>query len=472
VSGIVEQRHSSASVAGTLRSPPLLAAFGVALAGMLAAALLQRARPFYWDSGDYWYLMGTFTHKGHFSLLNFTNPQRGYGQSLIFYGLKSFGDALKLGAALQVKLFNTVVFTLIETVVAPAFAQLAWPSRRWGPARRVLLAGVLIAFWNGYLNFPLTDFPALGLALIAIMALSRPDAPGWMLLAGFAAGLATDLRPAYLAMGPIVAGLLLLAWFAQRGKPHASATHRLLCAGLLVLGFAAVSLPQSLATHRHYSTWSFIPGAAIDMSDFQVSEGLRLMRYETYVGAGHGPDMRYEDPAGLKLLSKQPYGIITSTSQYLKLVATHPITMAGIYARHVINGLDQRYSTQYIEHLAGGSQRWSRIAGFLIAFLALVRVLWPAARRSLSPARWRYPLALLCCYLPVITTDGESRYLLPVHMLAYLLVLAPGWPNPIGPRELGLRRFRTAAIVVAAYVVFMAIVLHVTGEATRHLQIV
>jgi hypothetical protein len=57
--------------------------------------------------------------------------------------------------------------------------------------------------------------------------------------------------------------------------------------------------------------------------------------------------------------------------------------------------------------------------------------------------------------------------MLPVWVLIYILVLAPGWPNPIAGHEPGdWRRYRVAAILVVGYLAFMAVVWQVVGLAT------
>jgi len=64
----------------------------------------------------------------------------------------------------------------------------------------------------------------------------------------------------------------------------------------------------------------------------------------------------------------------------------------------------------------------------------------------------------------------ETRYLLPAYLLSYILVVMPAWPNPVGASQLGLRRFRTLAIIIVALLIFMAVVIHVTSAASSHLQ--
>jgi hypothetical protein len=445
---------------------PGLVAFGIAFAGALAVALGQGPKPFYYDSGLYWTLGESFIRGGHFSLLNFDSQARGYALPLFDHGLRGLARGLGWSESSVVKLFNALTLASIGAVLAPALAELAWPRRRWGAGRRVVLMALLALFWSGYLNFPLSDFPALAMVLLALVAISRTESPGWMLVAGAAGGMAIDMRAAYLLLGPILIVLCAWTWLERRGGRHASIARRMLCAGLLVGGFAVVSLPQSLSAHRYSGTWSFLPGATVSLSDQYLTPGLANQRYDTYVGPGAPPGLYYGDTAGARLLSEQRGERIAGVGQYLGLIVSHPLTMGALLARHAINGLDVRYSTPYIEHLETGSHRWLRLGGFLLVFLALARVLWPAARRGLGGGRWRYPVGLLLCCSTSLAALIETRYLLPAYLFVYVLVLAPGWPSPLGPAAAGLRRFRTLAVLVAAYAVFTAVVWHVVEGAT------
>lgn len=181
--------------------------------------------------------------------------------------------------------------------------------------------------------------------------------------------------------------------------------------------------------------------------------------------------MRYEDGAGQRLLSEQPGQEIISSGQYFGLIFGHPVTMAALLARHLINGFDQRYSTPYVERLDNGSHRWLRAASFTLIFLALLRLLWPTARRSLGTARWRYLVALLLGCLTAVPSAMESRYLLPAYLLSYMLVLAPGWPNPLDSKRAATRRLRTVVTIGLAYAAFTVIVWHVASGASASLRL-
>lgn len=443
-------------------------AFAIALAGALVVALIQTPKPFYGDSGSYWSLALSFTREGHFSLLNFQSPLRGYAMALFTYTLRAVARGLRWSDSSVVKLFNALLFALIGAVLAPRVATATWQRQHWSLWRRLAVVMLLVIFWSGDLNYPLSDFPGLALALLAILAMAHPDRPTWMGIGGVAVGLALDLRPAYLLLAPMSVTVLVWTWF-RAGSRRRSLSHLALCLTLFATAFAAVSLPQSLSSHRHYHTWSFIPGSPDNLSAEQLTDGTQFQRYDTFVEHGdRAYGMFYLDGAGQRLLQQQPGEKIASPAQYAGIVAAHPLVMAGLTLRHILNGLDMRYSTVYVEHLDHGGHLWLRLMGFLLVFVALVRLLWPAARRSLGPTSWRFPTALLLCCLTSVLAAIETRYMLPVWLLCYILVLAPGWPNPFAVGSNGMRRLRTPALLAVAYLAFMAAVWGMLSGVSAH----
>ena len=451
---------------------PAIGAFAVVFVASLIVASIEGAKPFQGDSAHYWVLGDSFVVDGGFSLLNFDSPLRGYMLPLLTHAMAEIGNDLGLSESLVVRTFNAAVLALIATVLAPGFARLAWPDERWGVWRRLGVGVLLLVFWRSYLNFPLSDFPALAAVLLALIAAARADVPGWMLVAGLASAAAINLRPAYILLVPVVLALAVAVWWRRRDGWSRSAPRLVACFTLLVCGFAAVSLPQSLATDRHHDSWSFVPGSVAKLSSLQFTQGVLLQRYETYVGPGQpGPRMFYDDPTGQRILEQRGDPTIDDAREYLDVVAGHPFDMAGVFARHVINGFDQRYPTPYVEAIDTGSQRWLRLAGFLLLFVALARVAWPPARRAVGVARWRYPAALLLCGASSVASAVETRFLLPGYLLAYLLVLAPGWPATLAELRPPAAGLRPALALGVAFVVYMALVLYVVGQATEQLRI-
>jgi hypothetical protein len=447
--------------------PTPAVAFTLAFAAALLVALTQAPKYFYYDSGDYWSVGETFVSHGDFSLSNYASPLRGYLLPLTYHGLHGLARALRWSDSSAVKIFNALLLALIATVLAPKLAEATWPERAWSASRRLALLALLLIFWSGYLNFPLSDIPGLAVALAAIVVMSWPCSARSMLLAGAAIAAAVDVRPSYILL---LAALPLLALLDLRGRPdrRRHAVRLPLYLGLAVASFALVSLPQSLAMHRHFRTYSFIPGAPEELESLQLGNGMELQLYGTYVGTGHAPEMNYPDATGAALLARQSLRQLNST-KYLELVLENPPTFAGIFARHLVNGLDLRYSTPYVERLS--ADWWLRVGGFLLVFIALLRVLWPRARRGLGKALWRYAVTLFACGATALPSAVETRYMLPLFVLCYLLVLTPGWPSPLpAGRTAPWVRYRAVAIILLGGLAFTGVVWHVVSATSATFQ--
>jgi hypothetical protein len=449
-------------------------AFAVAFTGTLVVAMLQSEKPFYNDAGTYWYAGATFTVDGHFSLVNFDALTIGYLLPLINQGLQTLANELAWTASSTVKLFNAVTVALIGTVLGPALIKTVWPTQpSWSLWRRLALTALLIVFWSDFLNYPLSDFPGLAIGLLTLIAVARTDSPGWMLLAGLALGATINMRPEYVLLAPTVVVLVAWSWFDQRGTRHSSAAKRALCATLLAIGFAVVSLPQSLAAHDHGSGSSIIPHSSGLEPDTYYVGGMSLQADDAYLLDGEPKvEMRYVYPAGRRLVEEQKEGKVTSRSQYLGLFVSHPLVMGGMIVRHIVNGLDPLYNAYIVENLHPTRRTWGRIAGFLLLFVALLRVLWPAARRLLGSGRLRYLAALSLCCVPALPTEMERRYMLPVYLLSYTLALTPRWPQPMTLAGAGLRRFQAPAVIAMVFLAYAAFVWYITSDAISHLTLV
>jgi hypothetical protein len=140
----------------------------------------------------------------------------------------------------------------------------------------------------------------------------------------------------------------------------------------------------------------------------------------------------YLDPDGEQLFHEVAgQGDLFSLRYYLKVVAKHPVHFLSLYTRHVINGLDVRDGIVYTRK---PSPLRTPTALFNFAVLALACwVAWSLRVRSSSqplppgvrpaPATWRWSLLILL--LPVVTIlpgAVETRFFLPLHLLAYCMI--------------------------------------------------
>ncbi len=449
---------------------PALTAFAAIFLACLVVGLIQGSKLFYGDSGGYWHLAETFGGHGSFDFLHFEyTGLRGYSWPLTLYGVQKIGDLTGLQPWVQVVLANSALFALLTGVLAPALARAAWPRRAWGPLPRLGLGAIFLIFWSGYLNFPLSDFPALVAAVLAVVAISHARSPLWLGLAGLAAAYAVNARPAYLLLIPLLIAVLAWTWWRDDAGRPPTASRGALCVAAFVLGLAVVTVPQSIISSHSGRGAAPLPGGS-GLAGLQYTEGLRLQRYGTHVG--EHPFMDYFDPHTASIRAELPLETVSGTSKYLEIALDHPITIAGVFLRHLVNGLDQRYTTPYVEEVEPSGRDLLRLAGFLIVFLALFRVLWPRGRRSFGgDARWRYPLALALCCLTSLPSAIEARFMLPIYLLSAMFVLTPGWPSPLESEASGVRRLRTVAVGGIALAAYLLLVGSIVDGATNNLRI-
>jgi hypothetical protein len=453
------------------RAHPAQVAFAILLVAALIVAAIQGSKEFWWDSHGYWELSEGFNHAGTFSFSHYAyDGLRGYALPLTYFLLHHGGLQVGLGPGSDVNIFNAVLFALLGAVLAPELARITWPDRPWGLLPRLALGALLLIFWSGYLSYPLSDFPALVAGVLALVAVSRAASPAWLALAGLAAGYAINARPAYLLLAPLILFVFGWSWWREREQVPAGTARRVLCVVALVAGLLVVTVPQSLYEHRASGSYTPLPGGG-ELAGLQYSAGLKMQRTEARASVGPRPVMEYMEPSAVPIREELPAGKVADTGKYLEIVLDNPVTMAGLFFRHIVNGLDQRYTTPYIEHLEPPARRLLRLAGFLLIFAALLRLIWPRARRSLGAARRRYPLTLLACCATVPTTAVETRYLVPVFLLAAMVVLTPGWPNPL-EAGVGARRFRTIAVATACLAVYLVVVGLTVQRATHSLEFV
>jgi hypothetical protein len=373
-------------------------------------------RVFYFDAANYWALAGSFGSPGHFSLLDFGPSIRGYSLPLLNRLLATIASNTGMGAPTVVQLFGALEIALLGTVLLPRLVRILAPAARVTPARVLFFNAIVFLFWRDHLGLPLSDFPALTLVVIALLAIARRSPIGY-LSAGLALGLAWNIRQAY-----VVTLVLLLILVALRAGVRRTPLVAAAAVGLVLLGVAVVSLPQSLINHRSAQSWSptILAGKGIVLAD--LTYGMRAQRVDGNVGPEYAfGAVFYVDPSTQALLDRAHLTLISSYAQYARIVAHHPAEMAGGWARRVFNGLDVQYATPYVHDL-DARHEWFSLIDYTLIFFAGVRLLVPVFRRRLGQIAWPEVAAVCAACIPSIPFAMESRYLLPVQFVIYALV--------------------------------------------------
>lgn len=304
-------------------------------------------------------------------------------------------------------------------------------------ARRLVPVVLLAVLFPGLLLYPLSDLPALLLACGALwcaLAAMEEGVQGrarvlW-LATGALAGAAYNTRPIYVfAAGALV----LLAILGRRG--HGSrGPDRLLAAFAVLLGVVLVLLPQLAINRATHGVATLAVRPVVNQRSVFASQlvwGLTLQRYETTIAPdAPAPTVYYLDPAGERLYRElAAQGDLFSLATYARGVLAHPLAFAGLYARHVVNGLDVRDGIVYTR--APSPTRPARAALNLAVLLGALWVGWARLRaREQRPASdhraaaaWPFAVAVLLLPVAAIVPGAvETRFFLPLHALAYACI--------------------------------------------------
>ena len=387
----------------------------------------------YYDAEDYWQLGHRFVHHGRFELLGYDDALRGYAYPLVNFACLAVRKACNWPAVTVVKLLNAGLAGLLFGVVGPRLWQAGTGAAQLPPlARRLAWAALGFAFWRDYFNFSLSDFPAVLALGVGLWLVQRPRL-GAALLSGAALALAINIRPIYLAS---VLPALALLWVGRPARPAVGA--RL---AAVVLGAAVLLAPQWLINRRHFDASTPLvlsQSKTLGIHNLYLQKlkwGLLHEKYESSVGHELPTgQLLFLDAAGAPVLRAEGLAEIDTPGQYLGLLARHPLTLAGIYARHLFAGLDISHPTPYLK-------RWSPSRPMQLLNYAL----WFGAglvalrRRPTTRAALVLAALLLPC-LAVVPLSMEVRFLLPLHLLLLALMAFGQWPAWPGPahRKLGL----------------------------------
>ena len=380
------------------------------------------------DSDVYWTLANTFLSHGSFSFSAFHNPDFGYSLPLIDLGLRKAAALLGLTPLTVLRVFNSMLFSVLVAVLLPLFAQRTWMHATFGTARRLALALLVLILWAGFLNYNLTDFPGVFALLLAIIVVTGEQRHFLLRcgLSGALAAVAVNLRPPYLLCPFLL--LLLTGLTAKRGAKTKISTARTLCVTAALVGIVLASLPESWSNHEYYGTWDPIAGAPARITTVQLSDGLSDQRYDTNIGQqGYPAQLVYTDSATLPLLDALPHQYVSGYAQYATIILQHPLTMAGGLFRRFINGMDQHYDSAYVTAVRREPDFLDALSGALL-ITAVARLLIAAQRLLRVDLRqWVALAAFLSPCLAALPSAMETRFMLPASLTCCLIVLLPGW---------------------------------------------
>lgn len=369
---------------------------------------------FYHDAATYWELGRLFGDDAAFSLVAFDDPLRSYALPLLYFLLQSMAGAIDVGDVTIVRFAGSLLAATLGVVVAPRLARAIFPGADTSWPRVLALNGIVFVLWRDHFQFPLSDFPALLAASIAVIGLLRRTPAGY-LLAGAGLGVAALIRPFY-------APFVLVAVVAAASRSAGWRT-RVTALVLVLAPLVALSLPQVAVNHHHRGDWTPTLPAARTTTLGNLTWGLQVQKHETYVGPPEtypSESVLYLDPTTDGVIDDDTLPI-ESYAHYARVVLEHPVPMVASYALHAFNGFDVRYPTPFVRDLRDRSPLLPLLQ-LTVLFLAFVQLAFADARRRLGPISWIGIAILAGPALVAIPFAMEPRYFLGVHLLAYVLV--------------------------------------------------
>lgn len=439
----------------TARRRPLLTSWAVSV---VALAAWMRSRPdavWRYDAQNYFELSGEFRHV--WSVGGFDDDLRGWAFPWLLRVAREVGSWIGAGDQWSVRLLMLAVAPVLLCVLVPLMAARLCERTHLTPLRILAVNLAFFVAWRNDLLVPLSDIPSLAVFTGGVLLVLRARHRALDVLAGGALAFAATARPAYLlGAGAAWLGLALLCTDRRILVRRAAA---------VAAGAALVLTPQIAVNVRHHHQFAVTPVRASDLTLFQLSQGLLLERYDTYIGDDPTvpPSLRFEEPRITAALGR--YHIFPSLRDYAGYVASHPLASSRVFVRHLVNGMDTRFGGTYLSDLDDGDLVWPIVnAALVLSAVAVIGV--RRARRGRTV--WRSPttycmVVLAACCATSIAGAMEARFLMPlqVALFATLFLTVDRTSLPSS----GRMRALVGATVVAA----VALSFSITSSTMGHL---
>lgn len=230
------------------------------------ATLARGPGPFKWDAAHYWAatqaMVGALpaVPAGYWELRGIFTPFI-YAPAAAL--TRIVGDQ---HAGWAVVLQNSIVLAAAGVFLLPAVLRI------WRPVTTPLVVIGAILLWvvtSGFAAYPLVDiYPAL--AIVGLFVLVRSDRRWVLAVAGVLAGIAMNIRPAYLLVIILVV-ITVVIWKRVLGV-------------LFAAGVAVALLPQIVMNVIRTGSWNPLPTGSDALVTLQAGFAAYVVRYDTMIG--------------------------------------------------------------------------------------------------------------------------------------------------------------------------------------------
>ena len=398
----------------------------IAGAVVFAGTVTQTPSRFVYDAATYWAGSVSLAH-GRDPYVDGMLNLRGLLTSVLYLpaalATRAFGDA---AGGMAVLVQNSLLVSLVGALLLPRFLRIWVPVTPWMVG---VCAGLTLLLVGRFAPYPLTDLWAAALMLAAVVVLQRSTAIG-VLSAGLFAGIAFNLRPAYLV--PLLLAMAAVL-FRQR------------LAGLwFAAGVGVALVPQSILNLRHGAGLRLWPVDTAPLAKLQAQLASYIVRYDTAVyGVARHPQQHFCSPELAQLVGDDPPRSIGGlASLYL-----HNLPQAAVFtSEKVASALHWPLSAPYFVPRGAGDLVFALLttAVAVVGFAALVHAQSWSGFRCAPVAVWVAFVVWLGSLATIMTSQPETRFALPLVLfgIAGCSLLVRG--------RLSIRGVAGAVVAVAA----------------------
>ena len=383
------------------RAPGRQRAIVTAIAGVVLflATVTQSPARFLYDATGYW--------NGSVALANGGDPYiagvmtlRGVLTSLLYLpaALAVKGSDPSAGG-LAVLVENSLLVAFVGVLLLPGLL------RAWGPVTSRMVwvcAGLTWIAVGRFAPYPLMDLWGAVVSLAAVVALQRRTTIG-LIGAGLLAGIAFNVRPAYLLPLLMMVGVVFL-------------TRRL--SGMWFVGGAVVALlPQSIMNLAHGVSWIPWPRDMTALTQQQADHASYIVRYDTAVyGPVRNPQQFFCDPSMAQAVGNHPPG---STRELVSLYLHNPSQSFVFLLEKASAAVHWPLSAPYLSPGGAGDHLFALLvtAITVVGAAALAHGQLQSGVRSTPLPVWATLAVWLGSLTTLVTPSPESRFALPLVLL-------------------------------------------------------
>lgn len=332
------------------------------------------------------------------------------------------GICYKIGGEIGFNIINSVLVAFFFTVLFPLFNKNGTDDNVQSKYAIPLLSFILFScFFYGLELYSLSDLMAIILCMTAVVIENKvrkiSGAVGRVcgaILLGVIIYLAYNVRTIYMFAGFYI--FLLFLWHIY--KSFGSIKNKIISIISVFGGILLGGLPQGYMNYFDLGIFSIkVPTSGLMLS--QVYWGIQYQRYDTYIGIKQieqhpSPQMYFLDTVGQALINKDGISDFSSWGDFFLFVFKHPVEVAGIYIRHLTNGLMPCWPGMYVTDLDNNKIILSLLA-YILLFLCGVIILNKCIKNYNIFTNY---FALLIPVIFIIPGAVEARFFAAVYLAA------------------------------------------------------